>query len=116
MVKRSKAETEKFYRALVAEQERSELSVRAFAAQRGIAAGTLSSWRHELKQRDAARAAKEKKSSPSFVPVSVAAAPEPPKKTAAVYEIVLGGDRVLRVPADFDVARVAELVNAVASC
>lgn len=129
MVKRSKAETEQFYRQLVAEQEDGGLSIRAFAATRGIPPGTLSSWRHELKKRDAAQARTGDKATKSpFVQVKLvgavgeAAAPEPapPAKPAsarpAVYEVVLGRDRILRVPAEFDEARVAALVRAVTSC
>ena len=127
MVKRSKAETEKFYRQLVAEQEESGLSIRAFAAMRGIPPGTLSCWRHELRQRDAARARRgDKATKPRFVRVNVvgagavagAGAPlaKPAGARTAVYEVVLGRDRVLRLPAEFDEARVAALVRAVASC
>src|SRR5438552_1459829 len=72
MVKRTKAETEKFYREILAEQQRSGLSLRAFAAERSIPAGTLSCWRHQLKKRDAARA-RRKSASSRFVPVSVVA-------------------------------------------
>jgi transposase-like protein len=131
MVKRSKAETEQFYRQLVAEYDASGLSIKAFAATRGIPPGTLSSWRHELKQRDAALARAGAKATKSpFVQVKVvgagavtgAAAPEPAPRAKpasarpAVYEVVLGRDRVLRVPAEFDEERVAALVRAVASC
>ena len=120
------AKSEKFYRQVLAEQAQSGLSLRAFAVGRGIPAGTLSCWRHKLKQRDAARASKSKKASkPRFVQVSVAAArppepkPEPPRVTSpgsVGYEVVLGQGRVLRLPADFDDARVAALVRAVTSC
>ncbi len=131
MVKRTKAETEQFYRQLVAEHDASGLSIKVFAGTRGIPPGTLSSWRHELKQRDAARARVGDKATKSpFVQVKVvgaeavagAAAPAPapqamPASTRpAVYEVVLGRDRVLRVPAEFDEARVAALVRAVSSC
>ena len=125
MEKRSKAETEKFYRELIAEQKKSGKTIRAFAAARGIPAGTLSSWRHHLKKRDAERARAEKASKPAFVPVSVVktapVVPKPQEKPApitsrGVYEVVLGRGCVLRLPADFDEARVAALVRAVASC
>jgi len=131
MVKRSMAENEQFYRQLVTEQEKSGLSINAFAATRGIPRGTLSSWRHELKQRDAARARTVDKATKSpFVQVkvvggrgaSVASAPEPASRArpesgrTVVYEVVLGEGRVLRVPADFDEVRVAALVKVVASC
>jgi len=134
MEKRSKAETETFYRGLLDEQAGSGVSLRAFAAARGIPSGTLSSWRHQLKRRDAeARASSTERAAtgPRFVPVSVVgsgpgAATDPtaqePTRTGspmcarAGYEVVLGRDRLLRLPADFDAARVAALVRAVASC
>jgi transposase-like protein len=125
MERRSKAETEKFYRELIAEQKKSGQTIRAFAEARGVPAGTLSSWRHHLKKRDAEKAEAEKKESkPAFVPVSVVkktpVAPklpqEKPAPTRGVYEVVLGRDRVLRLPADFDEARAAALMRAVASC
>lgn len=122
MTKRSKAETERFYRRLVREQERSGLTIRAFARSRGMAAGTLSFWRHELRQRDAA-AARDKSAEPQFVPVHVLAdeAPSGVRSPAASsrrssYEVLLGRGRVLRLPPDFDDSRVAALVRAVASC
>lgn len=141
MTKITKAETEERYRRLVEEQERSGLSIRAFADAHGIPRGTLSHWRYLVKQHDAALAAeaaakkrkrarkprvrKAAEARPQFVPVSVVGAVEAtlPPSTAtssptatAGYEIVLGPDRVLRVPADFDEARVAALVRAVTSC
>lgn len=131
MVTRSKEETERFYRELVAEQERSGLSIRAFAAERGIPPGTLSSWGHELRRRDAARArGREEAMEAKFVRVSLVGSgavtatgargePEPlarPASAPVVYEVVLGRDRVLRLPAEFEEARVAALVRAVASC
>ena len=122
MEKRTKAETEKLYRKLLAEVEASGLSQREFAERRGVPAGTLSFWKHELKKRDAAakaRKSKKKSSKAKFVPVSVVEAPKPADpvvKPTEGYEIVLGPDRVLRLPAVFDEGRVAALVRAVASC
>ena len=127
MKKRTKAETERFYREILAEQRESGLSVRAFGKAQGIPAGTLSFWRHQLRKRDAARRGK-RKPKPGFVPVRVvegrAASPVPraeptnatPPSGGGGYEVDLGGGRVLRLPADFDDGRVAALVRAVASC
>ncbi|HXV34793.1 MAG TPA: hypothetical protein VD769_12345 [Gaiellaceae bacterium] len=119
--KRTRTETEQFYRRLLGEQARSGLSTRAFAAERGVPAGTLSFWRHELKQRDAVRTGGSRKAHRSrFVPVSIigAVAPEaaPPATSRGVYEVELGRERVVRLPADFDAGRAAALVKAVASC
>jgi transposase-like protein len=131
MQERTKAETEEFYRQVLADQSKSDLSLREFASKRGIPAGTLSFWRHELKRRDAERGKRKSKkkareAKPKFLPVSVVTSPDPPaieprpagvsKQAREGYEIVLGPDRVLRLPADFDGARVAALVRAVASC
>jgi hypothetical protein len=120
MAKKSKAETERFYRGVLAEHARSGKTVRAFAAGRGIPAGAISFWRHQLKTRDAERA-RARASESQFVPVRVVEeiAREPVREVRAPrasYEVVLGKGRVLRLPADFDDARVAALVRAVTSC
>lgn len=118
MKKRTKAETERFYREILAEQRESGLSVRAFGKARGIPAGTLSFWRHQLRKRDTARRGK-RKTKPAFVPVQVveeSATRPAPVTPCAGYEVDLGGGRVLRLPADFDDGRVAALVRAVAAC
>ena len=129
MLKKSKRKTERFYRRLLAEAQRSGQSLRVFAGERGVPAGTLSWWRHELKRRDAAVASvvKERAEAPQFVPVRVvdvetAVGPAAPQvratrgRPSSSYEVVLGKGRVLRLPPDFDDARVAALVRAVASC
>jgi hypothetical protein len=113
---RTKAETERFYRKLLDEWARSGLSLRAFGAKRGIPEGSLSSWRHTLKVRDAERAKAKRSLAAQFVPVNVVGAAPEAGQGRGGYEIVLGGDRVLRLPADFDGARVAALVKAMASC
>lgn len=124
--KKSKRDTERFYRRLLAEQTRSGLSLRAFGDKKGIPAGTLSHWRHKLKQRDAARRARKPQDRPQFLRVKVEDAPRdgeigaeashPVAPASQVYEVVLGPGRVLRLPRDFDEARVAALVRAVAAC
>lgn len=133
MKERTKAETESFYRELLAEQQRSGQSIREFARQRGVPAGTLSCWGHQIRKRDAARRKakrdaerrRERKKEQAqatgspFVPVSVIdAASASPVTTSFVgsYEVELGGGRVLRLPPDFDDRRVAALVRAVVSC
>jgi hypothetical protein len=115
MAKRTKTRSEGFYRQLLAEQRRSGLSIRAFARKRGVPAGTLSSWAHEIKKRDAERGPVRTAAS-GFVPVSVVEAPLPAAGPRGGYELELGGGRVLRLPSDFDGERVAVLVRAVTSC
>jgi hypothetical protein len=118
------AKSEEFYRPLLAEHERSGVSLRAFAEERGIPAGTLSCWRFKLKQRDAARACKSGGIREArFVSVSVVPVPAaPPERrreargVGSAYEVVLREGCVVRVPADFDETRVGVLLRAVASC
>jgi transposase-like protein len=105
------------YRRLFAERREGE-SWAAFASRVGVAPGTLSSWRHELRCRDAARERRsaEGGGGPALLPVRVVAAREQgrPSASAHGYEVVLaGGRRVLRVPAGFEAAEVRALVAAV---
>lgn len=122
MEKRSSEEYEKYYRDLLAEQRSSGLSVRAFAGQKGIPAGTLSSRWYELRCRDAERAGvprtkPERRAGPepSFVPVRLVEGTTR-QSTVGGYEVELGGGRVVRLPPDFDGARAVALLRAVASC
>lgn len=110
----TKAKTERRYRQLLAEQQRSGLSLRAFARERGIPAGTLSYWKHELKRRDAAREGSEG-SRTRFLPVKIVPPTEEPAASEG-YEVLLGQGCVLRMPRDFEVERVAALLKAVSAC
>lgn len=103
------------YRRVFAERRKGEPWA-ALAARAGVAPGTLSWWRHELRRRDAARK-RSGREGPALLPVRVVA-PEPerpaPLPETHGYEVVLAsGRRVLRVPAGFDPAAVRALVAAV---
>lgn len=109
------------YRRLFAERRTGE-SWAALAARAGVAAGTLSWWRHELRRRDAARK-RSGPEGPALLPVRVVAAETPaspsPSPDPHGYEVVLaGGRRVLRVPVGFEPGAVRALVAAIegASC
>lgn len=85
-------------RELLREQERSGLSLRAFAEAAGVPYTTLSWWRAQLREEVV----------PRLVPVSVE------ERGGISVEIVLG-DVVVRV-ADGDEDAVARLVRALATC
>lgn len=107
------------YRRLFAERRTGE-SWAALAARAGVAPGTLSWWRHELRRRDAARKRRGPEG-PVLLPVRVVAAETPalPSPAPHGYEVVLaGGRRVLRVPVGFESGAVRALVAAIegASC
>jgi len=102
------------YRKLFAERRRGE-SLVALAARCGVAPGTLSWWRHELRRRDRART-ESRTTVPALLPVRILDAPT---RRVTSYEIALsGGRRVIRVPEGFDPSAVCALVAAVegASC
>ncbi len=108
--------TEAEYRELFAEHARSGVTLAAFAASREVPYGTLSGWKTKLKQRDASRA--DGASQSKFLPVRVVESKvltgSAPGSTP--YEIVLESGRVVRVPVDFECAKVAALVRVLASC
>lgn len=127
--------TEAQYRRLLAKRARSGKTMKEFAAECGAPEHRLWWWKGEIRRRDATRSseqqgARREEASPSaegagrkFVPVRVVealAAPEPefqPSWSSSGYELVLGGERVLRLPRDFDPVRVGALLRAVeASC
>lgn len=113
----NKTPAEDRYRKLFAEKRRSE-SLAALAARTGVAPGTLSWWRHELRHRDRARA-ESGTAMPALLPVRVlGASPPTAPARATIYEVSLAGGRVLRVPSGFEPEAVRALVAAVegASC
>lgn len=85
-------------RELLREQERSGVSLKAFAAAAGIPYTTLSWWRTRLRREEPSR----------FVPVRV-------RDELHSVEIVVG-DVVVRVPAGTGPEATARLVRALASC
>jgi len=123
---------ESYYRDLREAFSRSGKTQREFAQERGIPAGTLSSWFYKLRKLDGARARRSRRPSggsrtverrqeaasgrsarkqSTFVPVHVVPPPEPTPRGGASYELVLARG-VLRLPSDFDPARVAALLRA----
>ncbi len=85
-------------RELLQEQERSGVSLKAFADAAEIPYTTLAWWRSRLRRAE----------TPRFVAVRV-------QDEVAGVEIVVG-DVVVRVPAGTDAAATARLVRAIAAC
>ena len=90
-------------RQLLAEQQRSGLTLAEFARQRDIRAGTLSWWRHRLgggKRR--AKSGEKSSEQGGFLeikPTSGLIGTE--VRRAAWFEVVLGNGTVVRIPARF---------------
>jgi hypothetical protein len=119
---------EAFYRELREEFTRSGKTQREFAEERGIPTGTVSGWFFKLRKLDAdrcrektprtrparrarARDSRAQTEGPRFLPVTVVE-PVPTPRCGSGYEVVFGKG-VLRLPADFDPARVGALLRAV---
>jgi hypothetical protein len=93
---------------LLGRWERSGLPLAEFARRAGMRPGTLTWWRHTL------RAGERRAGEGRFLELPVrrplAAAPRP---GAAPFEVVLGGDTVVRVPAAFDAEALDRLLAVV---
>lgn len=118
---------EAFYRALRDDFLRSGKSQQEFAAERGVPAGTVSAWFFKLRKLDAARAsAGDHDTSGAVIAVREPARTAPPREPFVAvrmvepeplrlsggsgYEVVMGRG-LLRLPSDFDPARVAVLLR-----
>lgn len=102
--------------ALIAEQERSGLSAREFARQRGIAEGTMSWWRRELRLRGALGRSADTGSA-ALIPVAVVdevrATGATPSRDGFVVHTAAG--MKVEVPSGFDAAELRRLLEAL-SC
>jgi hypothetical protein len=105
---------ERRWRPVVEDWRRSGQELTAFCNQRHLPVSTLKYWKKELANRDqkrqARRAAQEaSRNAIQLLPVRVV---EPATASAGTLEVVLRGDRVLRVAGDFDPALLKKLVLA----
>jgi hypothetical protein len=115
------SELERRYRELVAEHARSGLTQREFAAKKGVAATTLSWWKHEIGHRDRLRAGRNG-NGVHLVPVQVVTAAldrsrskgSDPTRTEFVVRLRSG--REIRVEHGFDAAELGRLVEVLESC
>lgn len=120
--------TEEKYRRLIEAYRASEgaETLRQFAERMGVPHTRLWWWNTEVQRRVRLRAVRgEKRSAPalpptrplSLVPVRVVPDPlpesesEPPASRVAGFEVVLRGERVVRVPAGFEPTTLATLVS-----
>jgi len=107
------------WRAILEEWRRSGLRQVEFCRRRGIPPGTLSCWKHKLAHeaqapaRPAASGPAGLPGRPAFVPVRVVSPPTPaPADGVGELEIVLGGDRLVRVRGRVDVEWLAQVLGA----
>jgi hypothetical protein len=91
---------EQQWRRRIAEWRGSALRVRAFCARPGLATPSFYAWRRLIGERDAERSA--------FVPVRVV--PDGLAARAGTLEIVLPGDRIVRVTPGFNAATLRQML------
>lgn len=91
---------EQQWRRWIDQWQHSGLTVRAFCARHGLSEPSFYAWRRTLQQRQPV---------PTFVPVRVV--PDSTSAAAASIEIVLAGDRTLRVAPGFDAATLRRLLH-----
>lgn len=119
----------RYYGGLIREAQRSGRPLSEVEAAHGLTPGRISKWRYEQKGRKSQATKPKPKPKakvrpkpvpaqppevPQLLPVKVVGERPGPAPHAArgSYEVVLCGGRTLRLPADFDGARVAALVAA----
>jgi hypothetical protein len=78
--------------------DRSGRSLGEFAEREGVSRQRLERWRRQLAGADVEQPT-------TFVEVT------PPRRDQGHFEVVVGGGRVIRVPADFDAAALSRLVT-----
>ena len=106
------------WRRVLAEHERSGLSVAEFARRRGISAGSLGWWRHVARRRAAeqrgtkARATRPERDRFVEVRVSPAQGEVAGDASRGMLEVVVPGGCVVRVPAHFEVDALRRLLAA----
>jgi transposase-like protein len=103
---------EKFWRRMVRQCQRSELTNRDFCAEHGLAEASFYAWRRIIAERDQQAAFTATSAGnhhvdnqPVFLPVHLVPAP-----ASAALELVLDLDQVIRVPVGFDAATLRQLL------
>ena len=103
---------ERFWRRLLRQWRRSDLTVRAFCAEHQVSEPSFYSWRRSIAERDQRATVSvptvgddDTHDQPLFVPLRVV-----PTAAAMAFEVVLGQGRVVRVPACFDPATLRQLL------
>lgn len=93
---------ERFWRRMLRQWRSSGLSVRAFCRSRGLSEPSFYSWRRVLAQRAT--------QPPAFVPVQVVAEASPADTIVGGIELVLDGQRVVRIGPAFDALTLRRLL------
>lgn len=114
-----KRTTEQEWQRRVSIWTKSGLSAKAFAEQSGVKASTLAYWRWRLRRKarssaeiDAAQRPVRSRRAAAGAPLSFIEIESSDAAETALFEIVLGGERRIRVPSNFDEGTLRRLVSA----
>jgi transposase-like protein len=109
---------ELFWRRLFELWRRSGCTIRAFCAEHGVSEPSFFAWRRTIAERDRPPSTPpdgytgghpdNRHRQPTFIPLRVV--PTPATEPTTPLEVVLPGDRVVRVPAGFDPASLRQLL------
>jgi transposase-like protein len=108
---------EQFWRRLLRLWRRSGGTVRDFCAEHGVSEASFFAWRRTIAQRDRqpptepdsrAGGVRDTTHQPTFVPLRIV--PTSATDPGRAFEVVLPGDRVVRVPAGFDPGSLRQLL------
>jgi transposase-like protein len=100
--------------AILAEFERSGLSLRQFARRRGMPVGTLGYWQHVARARAGAPAAR-RRDVPDFVELPAVEIIASSRAMADGFAVQLGDGRTVRMPARFDAEALGRLLRVLAA-
>jgi hypothetical protein len=113
--------TERRWRTVIAEQERSGLSVREFAEERGLSPWSLYTWRSKLglagrrRSVKAGRRSRRSEIPQDLVAVEIVGGATSPQVEELAFEIDLGRGVRVRVPSGFDGDELARLLSTLQS-
>ena len=119
MAAASKTVRQQEMREVVAQQQASGMTQRAFATSIGMKTSTFRWWKREITRRDRQLAKPQEASpGPAFLPVEVigSASATSPAAAAAGSLAVHIGDLQLAVPHDFDAAHLRRVLSALRAC
>jgi transposase-like protein len=104
---------EQFWRGILRQWDSRKQKVRDFCAEHGVSEANFYAWRRTIAERDRQAASRPVRAMlttedrPTFVPLQVVAG----TPTPAILEVVVGPNRVVRVPLAFDAVSLRRLLT-----
>jgi hypothetical protein len=118
-IRRGGTERGGYWRRWMGKWKRSGLTQAEFCRRHGLKVGSFSWWKHKLSEpagslRPIPRRSRRREAV-EFVELTAPVSSTAPSRCSAGYEVILPRGAVIRLPVDFDSARVGRLIRAAAS-